>query len=244
MSVAVVVNKVNMPAVLVGKRRQVDFDLPGLKGGNVEVQSAVGFQLAVAVKLPLDVKISGGLKAVGVCEDELIVGDCLCHEGSVDGFHLIGACMGSSVGIEKTVNAEVAVVMLLPVVAAVGVSVRVFGVVGGVIDRVVSPLPDEAAHELVTGVEDVPILLHAAGTYAHGMDIFAKDFGLACKRLAPLFADHLSEPVVAGVHLGDDIIGMTPCIDYSLVVNGNVAYGFKIAVALVVALVAARLVAQ
>ena len=71
--------------------------------------------------------------------------------------------------MNKTVNAEVAVVLLFAVVTAVGVFIRAVGV----IYRVICPFPDAAAHEIVVFIEAVPVFLHRTGAEAHRVDIFA-----------------------------------------------------------------------
>jgi len=55
--------------------------------------------------------------------------------------------------VNKTVNAEVAVVLLFAVVTAVGVFIRTVGV----IYRVICPFPDAAAHEIVVFIEAGPV---------------------------------------------------------------------------------------
>ena len=78
---------------------------------------------------------------------------------------LVKACVRTAVGINKTVNAEVAVVGTVAKVAAVGVvRIGVYIVAYGY--RVIEEFPYTAAEEGVAGVYKIPVLLPIAWLYS------------------------------------------------------------------------------
>ena len=81
--------------------------------------------------------------------------------------------LGSSVGPDKAVEAEVAVVGLIAEVAAIGPP---SGSVGQTLDQaVVPPLPHEAALKTVRNLDRGPVLRQRAVGVAHGMRVLAHD---------------------------------------------------------------------
>ena len=144
--------------------------------------------------------------------------------------------------MNKTVDAEVSVVLFLAVVAAVGVSIGTVGV----IYRVIRPFPDAAAHEVVVFIEAVPIFLHRARAYAHRVNIFAEEIGLCLVPCALMRAlADIFNLLVRRIHIGNHVVSLALCVYDSLVVGGYFgAHFMHIVIADVLAGVAARLVAQ
>ena len=82
--------------------------------------------------------------------------------------------MKPSVGVNKSVNTEAAVMSPFTVVAAVSE----FKLAVGVIYSVVCPFPDTAAHKIIILIEKLPIFFKSSGTYTHCMGVFTKEEGL------------------------------------------------------------------
>ena len=79
------------------------------------------------------------------------------------------SCRRAAVRIEHAVHAEVAIVLPLAVVAAVGIASVLMK------NSVVYHLPDAASDETVVVVDLFPVVLHAARANAHGMRVFAEE---------------------------------------------------------------------
>ena len=85
--------------------------------------------------------------------------------------------MRCAVRINESVHAEVAVVRILIVVAAVCVHLFAFDRFSHV-DRVVTPLPYKAAAHLLLTVDQFKIVLEISRAVAHRMAVFAHDIRL------------------------------------------------------------------
>ena len=160
-------------------------------------------------------------------------------QGPVAVAHHARARGGRAVRVEDAVHAEVAVVLPLPVVAAVGVAaVRVEH---GVVDH----LPHAAAHQGVEGVDLPPVVLDATRAHAHGVRVLAEEVRPVVEaprgRAALAHAPHALD---GGVHLAPHVVGAAQRVDGTLVVHGQararpdeLVHGVGVAAA-------ARLVAQ
>ena len=114
----------------------------------------------------------------------------------ISGLDLAQAGLDPAVGCDQPVDAEVAVVELFARVAAVEeTGLAVLRLVGA--DGVVAPLPDEAAHEVVVGVDEVPVILQVAGAVAHSVAVFAQQEGAGL--VGVLLADDTTE-LRGGIH--------------------------------------------
>ena len=97
--------------------------------------------------------------------------------------------MRRSVRINQTVHAEITVMRIFFMVAAVSIhffAVNVFAHINGM----VAPLPDKSAAGTVILMIDSEIVFQVAGAVAHGMGIFTLDKGLIrifCKILMNIF---------------------------------------------------------
>ena len=80
--------------------------------------------------------------------------------------------MRSSVGINKTVNAEIAVVRKVAEVAAVGVFVSAVTV--GDSNGMIGVFPDTAAAEFVVGLYKLPVIAEISGAVAHCVTVFTE----------------------------------------------------------------------
>ena len=80
--------------------------------------------------------------------------------------------MRSSVGINKTVNAEIAVVRKIAEVSAVGVFVAAVTVGYG--NGMIGVFPDTAAAEFVVGLYKLPVITDISGAVAHCVTVFTE----------------------------------------------------------------------
>ncbi len=135
-------------------------------------------------------------------------------DGPVDEFDDFRAGGGLAVGVEHAVDTEVAVVDILPVVAAVGVgAVRVE-------DRMVHHLPDAAADQVVVAVDLLPVGLRVAGTDAHGVRVFAHEVRAVVHRgLFALVLADVAQLFDRRVHVGADIVGDALAVYRALIVD-------------------------
>ena len=144
-----------------------------------------------------------------------------------------------AVGIKDAVDAEISVVLPLAVVAAVGEAAV------GMAHRVIDHLPDAAAHEIVVGVDFLPVGLGIAGTDTHRVRVLAKEVRPVIERrlLAAVLAD-LMYILHARVHLAADIIGDALAVHRTLVVHRQCGVRLQIVVHRVGIRIAAGLVAE
>ena len=106
--------------------------------------------------------------------------------------------------------------LLLAVVTAVGVFQRPVLVINGVI----GPLPDTAAHEVVVFIEMLPVLLERAGTHAHCVSIFAQEErAILIEFTVPCALTDFFNIVLMSVHFRGDIIGVSRRSDNALIVD-------------------------
>ena len=135
---------------------------------------------AVAAHLVGDAQVLGQVGVVEVVVDGeqallLVVLDDA--GGALDVLELGESRVGDAVGRDEPVDAEVAVVDGLVVVAAVELD-RPAVIAGPGGDRVVAPLPHEAAAHALVGPDDLPVVLEVAGAVAHGVAVLHEDEGL------------------------------------------------------------------
>ena len=98
-------------------------------------------------------------------------------ERAVDIFVLEETRVGRPVRVDQAVQTEIAVMLELPVVAAVGVhGLAVRG--GALTDRVVAPLPDKTAAKARVCFREVPVLLKITRAVAHGVAVLDEKEGL------------------------------------------------------------------
>ena len=108
--------------------------------------------------------------------------------------------MRTSVGINETVNTEVAVVGHITKVTAVGVA-RLTVSTGFERNRVIGKFPDTAAEELIGCPDQIPVFAQIAGAVTHCMAVFAHEVGLCVVALFKAFFQNMN----AGIHITADI---------------------------------------
>ena len=120
----------------------------------------------------------------------------------------------SPVRIKEPVHAEVAVVLPLPVVTAVGVASVL------VQHRVVHHFPDAAADQVVVSVDLLPVGLGISRSDAHGMRVFAQEIRPVVERfLLSLMDSDVMDHLNARIHLAADVVGDPAAVDGALVVD-------------------------
>ena len=104
----------------------------------------------------------------------LIIGNHTGRTVDIAVFQYAG--VGRPVGIYQAVHAEIAVVGLFAVVAAVPVhGLAVFG--DTLVDGMVTPLPHKSAAVTVVRLEILEVVLQVAGAVTHGVAVFAENVG-------------------------------------------------------------------
>ena len=140
---------------------------------------------AVAHQLIGDTDVAGQVGVVEVVADGdkpgLLV---VAHHpgGTLDVLELSQPRVRDAIGRDQAVDAEVAVMDGLVVVAAIEVdrpSVRV----GPRGNGVVAPLPHETTAHALVGQDDLPVVLEVAGPIAHGVAVLHQDEGLVRARV-------------------------------------------------------------
>ena len=179
----------------------------GIAGGDGGQLERPGLdRLAVGRQAPLagEALETGEVEAVRDAELALRRVDGLDEDGLVDLLHLGHGGGGSAVGLDEAVADEVGVVGVVAEVAAVGVvGAAVFG---GLRDAVVAPFPDEAAAAAGVAADRLPVLLDAAGTVAHGVDVLAeheRHLAVALRRHLDLFALEVVHRLLLDLRLAD-----------------------------------------
>ena len=124
--------------------------------------------------------------------------------GALDVLELGQAGVGDTVGRDEPVDAEVAVVDGLVVVASVEVN-RPAVITGPGGDRMVAPLPHEAAAHALVGPDDLPVVLEVAGAVAHGVAVLHEDEGLV-RIGVQVVADLLDGRVHAAVQVDAGVV--------------------------------------
>ena len=129
----------------------------------------------------------------------------------------------------------------LVVVAAVGPFVFcVF-----VINAVVSPFPNAAAHKLLRSIEKLHIFFQTAGAVAHGVGVFALEEGLALIFFTRCALYDFAHKTGSAVHSGYNIIRPALTAVHALVMNGNFGiFLVQKVIANILALVSTGFVAQ
>ncbi len=160
-------------------------------------------------------------------------------DGAVDEAYDLRPGGRTPVGVEQAIHAEVAVVLPLAVVAAVGVAAVL------VQDRVIDHLPYAAAHEIVVVVYLLPICLCVAGADAHGVGVLAQEIRPVVETLLlPPVLAHVVHHLDAGVHLAAHVVCLPLAVDGALVVDGQGGAGLQPVVHRVGVVIAAGLVAE
>ena len=147
-------------------------------------------QLALCLLLTVAGQDPAALQTIGSAELHIILYRQLTlfpssPQGSVDILVLHQASVGSAVGVDQTVHAEIAVVGEFAMVATVEVDgLAVFR--HALIDGMVGPLPHKAAAASGVLLEHFPVVLNVSGAIAHGVDILTEDIGLVqtCSKLS------------------------------------------------------------
>ena len=94
-----------------------------------------------------------------------------CTERTVDILEFQQTCVGRSVGIDESVQAEIVVVLKFAVVSAIPVhGFAVFG--DSLVDSVIAPFPDISAAQTRIFLCQIPVFLKVSGAVAHGMTVF------------------------------------------------------------------------
>ena len=132
----------------------------------------------------------------------LVVLDDAC--GALDVLELGQSGVRDAVGRDEPVDAEVSVVDGLVVVAAVELD-RPAVIAGPGGDRVVAPLPHEAAAHALVGPDDLPVVLEVAGAVAHGVAVLHEDEGLV-RVGVQVVADLLDGRVHAAVQVDAGVV--------------------------------------
>src|SRR5699024_1341029 len=132
-------------------------------------------------------------------------------------FHQAGA--GSSVGIDQTVDTEVAVVRPLTAVAAV--QILCLAVLGYTcVNCVVTPLPDEAAAHDVVILDELPVVFQVAGAVTHGVCIFTHQEGLVGVGVqVALQALHGGVHIAVQVDVGEVVLALAAAVLGAFVVG-------------------------
>ena len=195
-------------------------------------------RLSVDGILPAYVKIGRVGEAVGVGQRVSVGRHIRRADGAVHRLHQPRAGVRFSVREEQSVHTEIAVVVVFAVVAAVGI-----GAVG-VLDRVVAPLPNAAAHRAVAAIDRLPIAFERTGTDAHRVRIFAHKVGFGIKSRGGVAVSIFVDELGRRIHLRDDVIGEPRRAHNSLVVHGYGRKLFEARIAVVLIAPAARLVAE
>ena len=130
------------------------------------------------------------------------------------------AGVGAAVGVNQAVHAEVAVVGILTVVAAVPVHILTVGSLA-LIDGVIAPLPDETAGHAVVGLDELPVVLQIAGAVAHGVGVFAHQVGLVGLRIVHILLQGFQGRVhiAVEVDVGEIVLALAAAVLSALVVG-------------------------
>ena len=83
----------------------------------------------------------------------------------------------TAIRIDQTIHAEIAVVRILAMVAAVQILLPAILSLAR-IDRVITPFPDECAAHHFVGLDEPPVVLQISRTVAHSMSIFTHEIRL------------------------------------------------------------------
>ena len=96
---------------------------------------------------------------------------------AVDILEFLQTVVGGAVGLNQAIHAEVLIMGVFTMVAAI--VIHGFAVGGiALVDGVVTPFPDEATADTVCFIDDMEVILQVSGTVTHGMAVFAHDEGL------------------------------------------------------------------
>ena len=177
------------------------------RDGFEEVEVLAVHDDAVAAHLVGDAQVLGQVGVVEVVvdgEQALVLVVLDDAGGTLDILELGQAGVGDAVGRDEPVDAEVAVVDGLVVVAAVELD-RPAVVAGPGGDRVVAPLPHEAAAHALVGPDDLPVVLEVAGAVAHGVAVLHEDEGLV-RVGVQVVADLLDGRVHAAVQIDAGVV--------------------------------------
>ena len=196
----------------------VEFDILMWARLNIKSDFALLHNIAIKEVLPFYCVIC--LCEAFVIIEFKIVAIVLCNTNrTIAVFHLKRTRMRSSVRQEKSVNTEVAVVLIFAVVTAIGVFVQTILV----INCMVCKFPNATAHHIVSTQKCLNIAFKFACTNTHCVSIFAK-----VKRLFIIllrkswaccnFVDHIRP----SVHLRNDIICPSTSTNYALIMNRNI----------------------
>ena len=124
--------------------------------------------------------------------------------GALDVLELQEPRMRSAVGRDQPVDAEVAVMDGLAMVAPVQMDLPARLVVARQ-NRVIAPLPHEAPARVLVGENDLPVVLEVPGAVAHGVAVLHQDEGLV-RVGAEVVADLLQGRVHPGVQVDVGVV--------------------------------------
>ena len=132
--------------------------------------------------------------------------------GPLDIFEFLQSVVGGTVGIDQAVHTEVSIVGVFSVVTAVPVHCLAVGS-DALVDGMVTPLPHEAAANLVFPVDDLEVILQVSGAVAHGVAVFAHNVRLGGV-IVQIFLD-LSDGGVHSaeqVHIGEVVFSLVAVV--------------------------------
>ena len=144
-----------------------------------------------------------------------------------------------TIRIKHAVHTEIAVMLPLPVITAIGISaVRVTY-------RMINHLPHTAAHQIVVCIDFLPIPFRVSRSYPHGVRIFTEEIGPVAQFPYPvsLLTDGM-HPLDRRIHLAPHIVGLFLRVNRTLIVHRQVRMLFQIVIHPVRIINAARLIPQ
>ena len=159
--------------------------------------------------------------------------------GPVNVAHNMRAHRRRTVRIEHTVNAEVQIMHIFPMIAAIGVAAILMK------HRMVTHFPYASAHKVIIGIDLVPIAFDTTGSNTHSVGILTQEIRaviqllfLAC--MGRYFVDLLDRCI----HFTANIIGNAGTVDHALVVDRRFGILFKPGIHGIHIFIAASLVAK
>ena len=177
---------------LLPRRKGRGWKAPSLYGQAIALQGPAQHQARRRREVPLAAQLQRPTAAVKALE----------LQGRSQGKMLPEPRMGTAVGVDQAVEAEVSIVGHIAKIAAVAIGPRLRSLPREG-EPLVDPIPDEAALELGIAVEDRPVIGQAPIRVAHGVAVFAKNNRSLHRRR--LGKPH--QPLMARIHGADQIRG-------------------------------------
>ena len=105
--------------------------------------------------------------------------------------------------------------------------------------------PNAAAHQIIEGIDFLPVILRCAGANTHGMGIFAQEIGPVVQLLLfALMLANLAHIFYTGVHFAAHIVGDALAVDDAFVMHRDGGVGFQPGIHGIGVVIAAGFVAQ